>query len=97
ARATLGTLLGSSGALAVSTSSSLLHVPYSLDDESGADAALRSWLAFGAGYLAEARGVLEAGLADGSLLGAATTNALELGVDIAGLDAVVIAGFPGTE
>ncbi|WP_280370063.1 5-methyltetrahydropteroyltriglutamate--homocysteine S-methyltransferase [Nocardia wallacei] len=55
ALSTLGTLLGSSGALAVSTSSSLLHVPYSLDDETGTDPALRSWLAFGAEKVAEVR------------------------------------------
>ena len=44
----LATLLGSAAAVAVSTSCSTLHVPYSLEPETGLDDNLRSWLAFGA-------------------------------------------------
>lgn len=46
ALSTLGTLVGSAGAVAVATSCSTLHVPYSLEPETELDDQLRSWLAF---------------------------------------------------
>lgn len=49
-----------------------------------------------AGYTAQQRRDIERRLVDGDLLGVATTDALELGIDIGLLDAVISVGFPGT-
>ncbi|BBX62998.1 5-methyltetrahydropteroyltriglutamate--homocysteine methyltransferase [Mycobacterium saskatchewanense] len=49
----LASLMGSAATVAVSTSCSTLHVPYSLEPETGMDDNLRSWLAFGREKVAE--------------------------------------------
>jgi DEAD/DEAH box helicase domain-containing protein len=52
--------------------------------------------AYKAGYRADERSEIEAGLRTGALRGVVSTNALELGIDVGALDVAVIAGYPGS-
>jgi DEAD/DEAH box helicase domain-containing protein len=88
--ATLAFVRSRRGAEAVALHAKRLLTEQGADDRAGRVAAYRS------GYLAEDRRRVEAALRGRLLTGLATTTALELGVNITGLDAVLIAGWPGT-
>lgn len=61
-----------------------------------ASASASSIRGYRSGYLPSERREIERGLRDGSVRTVVATNALELGIDIGGLGAAVLAGYPGS-
>jgi len=69
------------------------YLKEALETRPGSEGVVRGYRG---GYLPLKRREIERGLRDGSVLGVVSTNALELGIDIGGLDAAVLLGYPGS-
>ncbi len=70
---------------------------YRMCREASSRAEIEKITVYRAGLRADERVAIERGLKGGEIEGVFSTNALELGIDIGGLDAVIIAGYPGSQ
>jgi len=71
----------------------LTYLKESLETRPGSEGVVRGYRG---GYLPLRRREIERGLREGDVLGVVSTNALELGIDIGGLDVAVMLGYPGS-
>ena len=73
-----------------------IMLKYLRDRFAAEPAVVDSIVAYRGGYLPDQRRRVERGLRDGDVLCVVATSALELGIDIGDLEAVVCAGYPGS-